>query len=257
MTRTTATPPQVPTPVDMLDPTTASRTPTRSLRTPALVAGVGLLVLAVLAAWANFGVVEALVTETDPATTARDILASETMFRLGIVALLLVAILDIVVAWALGAFFAPVHGGVSAVAAWLRAVYGGVFMIAIIQLASALNVLEDIGTSTAFTADQLQAEALGRVESFYLMWDASLLLFGLHLILLGYLAYRSTYAPRILGALLVIAGLGYLVDSFGALLAPGSLPGIAVFTFMGEALLLVWLLAKGRTTSIDDVAATS
>jgi hypothetical protein len=247
MTRTTTSPPHAPIPAGS---TSTDPTSDRSLRTPALVAGVGLLVLAVLSAWANFGVVEALVTETDPATTARDILASESIFRIGTVALLLVAILDIVVAWALGAFFAPVHRGVSAVAAWLRAVYGGVFMIAIIQLAGALNVLEDIGTSTAFSTEQLQAEALGRIESFHLMWDAGLLIFGLHLVLLGYLAYRSTYVPRLLGVLLVVAGLGYLIDSFGMLLAPGSLPEVALYTFIGEALLLVWLLVKGRTVTV-------
>lgn len=250
MTHTTARPPQVPAPVAPI-----ATNPQRdlSLRTPALVAGIGLLVLAVLSGWGNFGVVEALVTEANPATTARDILASETTFRLGTVAMLLAAILDVVVAWALWMFFAPVHRGVSAVAAWLRAVYAGVFMIAVVQLAGALSVLEDIGTSTAFSTEQLQAEALGRIESFHLTWDAGLLVFGLHLVLLGYLAYRSTYVPRLLGALLAVAGLGYLIDSFGALLAPGSLPEVAMFTFVGEALLLVWLLAKGTAVTTSDV----
>jgi Domain of unknown function (DUF4386) len=37
--------------------------------------------------------------------------------------------------------------------------------------------------------------------------------FGLHLFLIGYLAYRAGYVPRVLGFLLAISGLGYATDS--------------------------------------------
>ena len=242
-TRTTPIPPTTPHPT----PTVTTATPRAPMRTPALVGGIALLVLAVLSGWANFGVVEALVTDGDVARTARDILAAESMFRVGVVALFVVAILDIVVAWALGVFFAPANRGIATLAAWFRAVYGGILMIAVTQLAGALDVLQGAATSPAFSSDQLQAEALRRTASFHLVWDVGLVLFGLHLVLLGYLAYRSTYAPRFLGVLLVVAGAGYVVDSLGALLAPGSLPEVAVFTFGGEVLLLVWLLVRGRT----------
>ncbi len=243
--------PATATPLRTLAPTPTIATQERTMRTPALVAGIGLLVLAVLGGWANFGVVEALVTEGDAAKTAQDILASETTFRLGVVSLLLAAILDLVVAWALWALFAPVHPGVSTVAAWLRAVYAGVFTIAIAHLAGALDVLDNVATSTAFNTDQLQAEALRQIGSFHLVWDVGLALFGLHLVLLGYLAYRSGYMPWLLGLLLAVAGLGYVIDSVGVLLAPGSLPQIAVFTFAGEVLLLVWLLVKGRKVTFN------
>lgn len=233
-------------------PTATTSSPRATMRTPALVGGAALLLLAVLSGWVNFGVVEALVTDGDAARTARDILAAETTFRLGVVALLVAAILDIVVAWALGVFFAPVDRGIATVAAWFRAIYAGIFMIAITELAGALGVLERAAPSTAFSRDQLQVEALQRIESFHLVWDVGLLLFGLHLALIGYLAYRSDYAPRFLGVLLVVAGAGYVVDGLGALLAPGSLPEVAVFTFVGEVLLIVWLLVRGRTVDVGD-----
>ena len=66
-----------------------------------LVAGVGLMVMAALAGFGNFVVVEGLVTPGDAATTADDISASEGMFRLGVLGLYLVVVLDVVVAWAL------------------------------------------------------------------------------------------------------------------------------------------------------------
>ena len=85
--------------------------PSEEIRRSGLVAGIGILALAVLAGVANFGVVEGLVTENDPGTTAKDILASQGVFRFGIISLLVVAVLDVVVAWALLTFFAPVISG--------------------------------------------------------------------------------------------------------------------------------------------------
>lgn len=76
----------------------------------------------------------------------------------------------------------------------------------------------------------------------------------MHLVLLGHLTYRSGFAPRLLGVLLMIAGLGYLVDTFGTLLVPGYPAVAALFTFVGEPLFMIWLLVKGRNVTLDDQA---
>lgn len=219
------------------------------LRTPALMAGIGLLLLAVVSAWANFGVVEALITEDDAARTARDILGSQATFQLGIACLAAAAILDVVVAWALRAFLAPAHRGLSTAAAWLRIIYAGFFAVAIAQLAVALEVLQRISTAAAATPGQLQADALRHIESFHSIWDIGLAIFGLHLALVGYLVVRSGYVPRLLGWLVAVAGAGYVLDSAVALLAPGSLPEVAVVTFVGEVWLLIWLLTRGTNAT--------
>ena len=78
------------------------------------------------------------------------------------------------------------------------------------------------------------------------MWKLGLLLFGLHLLVIGYLAYRSSDVPRILGALIAIAGVGYVVDSLGAMLTQGSWTEVSSFTFIGEFLLALWLVIWGR-----------
>jgi hypothetical protein len=75
----------------------------------------------------------------------------------------------------------------------------------------------------------------------------SLVLFGTHLLLIGYLIYRSGFAPKLLGVLVALAGAGYLVDSVDALLFSGYTANIGAFTFVGEFLLMLWLLIKGRT----------
>jgi Domain of unknown function (DUF4386) len=101
----------------------------------------------------NFGVIQHLVTPGDPARTARDILASAGLFRLGIAALAAVVILDIVVAWALQRFFEPVHQGQARIAAWLRISYAAIFAVAIRQLPGVLPLLTNARHLTAFSAD--------------------------------------------------------------------------------------------------------
>ena len=170
---------------------------TQGMRRSAVVAGAGLVVLAVLAAAANFGVIQHLVTAGDPAITARDILASAGLFRLGTAALAVVVILDIVVAWALLRFFEPVHQGLARIAAWLRISYAAIFAVAISQLTGVLPLLSNARHLTAFSTGQRRAEALTKIHDFNDIWKISLILFGLHLVLIGYLACKSGYVPRV------------------------------------------------------------
>ncbi|RVX38831.1 uncharacterized protein DUF4386 [Nonomuraea polychroma] len=232
---------------------TTSETTHQPIRRAALIGGTALLVLAVLAGFANFGVLENLVAEGDAQRTAQNIREAETLFRYGVAGFLVVAVLDVVVAWALLVFFAPVHEGVATLAAWFRAVYAGVFTVAIAQLAGVPSLLGAADT----TGGRLDAEVLSKINAFHDIWDAGLSLFGLHLALLGYLAYKARYVPRLVGVLVLIAGLGYLVDSLGRLLVPGSSIEAAMFTFVGEVVLMVWLLVKGGRVTVDESAPAS
>lgn len=218
-----------------------------------LVAGVGLLVMAALAVPSNFIAIEGLVTPGDAAATATAIRASEGMFRLGIAGWFVIAALDVLVAWALFRVFSAVHVDISRLAAWLRLVYAGVLLVAITELMGALRLLGTDGYLGALPTGQLQAQALLRINAFTDVWDAGLILFGLHLLALGYLAYRSGYVPKVLGVLVAIAGLGYLFDSFAAVLATAT--NVGAFTFVGEFLLGLWLVARWRRITVRTSAA--
>ena len=152
---------------------------------------------------------------------------------MGIAGLIVVVLLDIVVACALLAVFESVNRSVAIMAAVFRVVYAAVFMVAVSQLVSALALLDD--------PDQ----ALRAIGQFHTIWDASYAFFAIHLALIGYLVYRSGFAPKIIGVLLVLAGLGYLVDDIGSVLVPGYALEISRFSFVGEAVLIFWLLIKG------------
>jgi hypothetical protein len=217
-----------------------------SFRYASLVAGVGLLLMSALAGFGKFYALDGLVTTGDATQTAHDILGSEATFRLGIVSLILVAALDVVIAWALYRVFRPVSKNISMLAAVLRLVYAAVFMVAIGELLRALRLLSDDAYLRVFSVDQLNAQALLNINAFSDLWYVSQFFFGLHLLALGYLAYRSGYVPRLIGVLLLVAGLGYGFDSVGSTLSQTSWTPISSFTFIGEFLLAVWLVARGR-----------
>jgi hypothetical protein len=112
-----------------------------------------------------------------------------------------------------------------------------------------------------FGADQVNAQAMLEITAFNDIWYVGQFLFGLHLLLIGYLAYRSGYVPRLLGVLIAISGLGYAADSLGAVLSQGSWTDITSFTFIGEFLLALWLLIRARriaesTSTLDQEPLT-
>lgn len=220
--------------------------PTKSIRKAGIIGGISLLLMAILAGFAMFGIIEPLIVSGDVASTARNILASETSFRIGIICLAIVATLDIVVAWALRIFFKPASKGLSLLAAVFRAIYGGVYLVAIAQLWEAVNLLSSTQYGSAFSPQQIQAQAMMKIDAFNSIWQMGLILFGIHLAILGYMAIKSSYVSKIVGVLLVINGLSYIFDSFGYVLFTDYSLIIGRFTFIGEVSLLVWLLVKSR-----------
>src|SRR6185436_15742617 len=205
-----------------------------SLRTAAIVAGVGLLLMAILSPIAYLNTFQSLVKFDDAALTAQNILNSMGEFRTCIILLFTVAILDIDVAWALYILLVPTNKNLSALAAWLRVIYAGIFIFAISKLYVALQVITPDGT-----------QAMSFLKAFQSIWDKGLILFGFYLLVLGYLAFKSGYIPKWLGVFLVLASVGYIVDGFGKILSPVYSLNIAQFTFVGEVLLIFWLLWKG------------
>jgi hypothetical protein len=219
---------------------TLTSTMQASMRRAALIAGLGLLLMSILAGLATFGVLDRLVTEGDASRTTSQILAAFTTFRLAILALFLIAVLDLLVAWALWVFFDPVHHVVAIVAACCRGVYAAIFAVAISHLLAAARLLSRQPDGLA--DHQLQLELLAEIERFYDIWNLGLGLFGFHLLLIGWLAFTSSVVPRVVGVLVAIAGAGYLIDSAGGQLSATYTFELASVTFIGEVVLMVWLL---------------
>jgi hypothetical protein len=201
------------------------------------------LILSALSAFGLVYVPSVLIAPGDAATTVSNILANEWLFRLGIVSDLLAFTVNIFVVVFLYKL-KPVNEGMASL------------MVILILMGLAIAMLNELNQVavllfsgadclTAFIADQLQALVLLSLDLYEHGFLISHVFFGLWLFPMGYLVFKSGFLPRFLGVLLVIAGFGYLVDFILFFLFPDVGVTVSEFTFVGEVLLLLWLLIKG------------
>jgi hypothetical protein len=220
-----------------------------SLRQAALIAGIAYLVIFIFG-FANIRR-EKLTVRGDAATTASNIVASESRFRAGTATWIVVLVADVVVAWALYVFLKPVSESLSLLTAWVRLVYVAIAAIAVVNLLSAVGLLTDADESEGFRADQRNAQAMLFLRSYDFGFNVGFVFFGLHILGLGYLIVRSDYIPTVLGILLIVASVAYLIDSFACFLSSsyGSNEAhslvFAIPAIISELSLTVWLLIWG------------
>jgi hypothetical protein len=213
-----------------------------SMRTASLTAGLGLLAMAPLGVFGYLVVINGLVTPGDAAQTAADVAAARALFGLGVGSLMGVIVLDVLVAFALYRLLRPVSRRLAALAAGFRLVYAVVFMAAVSRL---VQVWVLVGGDAALT-DEIAARMLAEFNTFQAVWDAGLVLFGLHLIVIGYLAYHAVFVPKVLAVLVTIAGIGYAYDSLAPLWFSSAPLAASSITFVGELLLAFWLVFLAR-----------
>ncbi len=177
-------------------------------------------------------------------TTANNILAHERSFRLGFAVSLIAIALYIAVTALFYNLFKPVNRRLAFLAAFLSLVGCTIQAVASVFQLAPLVLLGGSSYSSAFKVEQLQALAQMFLELNTQANSIALVFFGLFDVVIGYLILRSTFLPRILGALIAFAGLGWLT-----LLAPPLanylLPYIEVLGVLAEGSLMLWLLVMG------------
>jgi hypothetical protein len=217
----------------------------KSIRTAALVAGIALICSVIAAPLAEMYVFPKLVIPYRAAETANNILQHRSLFIAGIFAYFITFIIDVVLAWALYILLKPVDKHLSLLTALFRLVYSVIALVAVNNLVSAFQLLDSPGYATVFETPQLYAQAMLFLRAFKNHWYFGIPLFAVHLLLLGYLAFKSSYIPRFIGVLLIITGLGYLLTSLRPYLFPHINVDFAKYTFYGELVFMFWLLIKG------------
>ena len=219
----------------------------KSINNIARIAGVLTLLIVVFAPFSMIYVPTTLVVPGDAATTANNIMASEGLFRLGMSIDSIIFLIEIVLTVLLYILLKPVNKTLSLVAAFSRLAMTVIQGINLLNHFFVLLLLGGASYLTVFAPDQTNALVmlfLNAHESVVLIWG---LFFGLHLLVLGYLVYKSGYIPRISGVFLVIASLCYFTQFFGNILFPQNK---SIFTMIGilstlEIALPLGLLIKG------------
>ncbi len=186
-----------------------------------------------------------LIVPGDAATTASNIMASESLFRFSILSALLVQTIQIFVVLALHKLLKPVNKNHAVLMAVFILIGVPIAMLNELNKFAILLLLGGADHLTVFTPDQLQSLAPLFLDLHEHGINIAGIFWGLWLFPMGYLVFKSGFLPKILGVLLMIGCFGYLIDSVIFFLFPDAGVEIGQFTFIGEILLPLWLLIKG------------
>ena len=185
--------------------------------------------------------------------TTAQILASKPLYVFGGAAQLVLGACDIGVALIFYGLLKPVSRGLALLAAVFRLVFVAIANANVLNHFAPLLFLSGAEYLSAFKTDQLQTLALVFVRLRTIGFDIALVFFGFHCVVLGYLLFRSTFFPRILGLLLAIGGIGYMLNIFVNVIprAIGAhlFPYIMLPAGIAEIGLTFWLIIVGVNAS--------
>ncbi|MEA2766414.1 MAG: hypothetical protein QOK07_2818 [Gemmatimonadaceae bacterium] len=218
----------------------------RSIQTYAKVAGV-LFLLSMLAGF--FGELYApshIIVAGDAAATAKNIVANNLLFRAGFAAYLVEAVCDISLSLVMYEILKPVRKDLALLAAFFGLVSTAVFAVGELFYFGSSLIVGGAVSLKSFSPDQLNDLSLLSLKMYGLGSGIFMAFYGLATFLRGYLIYRSGFLPKALGALLALAGLGFIVSNFVLVLAPAYASDFLLLPmFLAGVSMTVWLLVRG------------
>lgn len=214
----------------------------------ARVAGAVYLSMAITAPFSLIYVPRTLIVRGDSSATANNILAHETMFRLGIVADLITSVIFVFLAMALYRLLSGVNKTHASLMVALVLVSAAVGFMNVLNNIAALVLFRGADFLAVFDKPQRDALAMLFLRLHGQGNVINQIFWGLWLFPFGVLVMRSGFLPRILGVWLIVNCFPYLALSFTALLAPQYLNMLSRITFpvlFGEMAIALWLVIKG------------
>lgn len=219
-----------------------------SLQRKARIAGWIYLSMVLTAPFSLLYVPSQIVVRGDAAATAGNILAHQTLFRLGIVGALATAVIFLFTALALRDLLRDVSPLLAAQMVALVMVSVPISFLNELNNLAALTLLSGADHFSAFSPEQLRAGVMLFLRLYSHGHSLGAIFWGLWLFPFGLLVYRSGFLPRILGLWLMVNCFGYLAISFSALFLPDYRAAVSLAVMpalLGELAILLWLLIKG------------
>lgn len=236
-----------------------SRTAT-SPQVYARIGGLAYLIIIIAGAIGELYIRNRIVVPGDPAATARNIAAFPFLWRAGIAGDLIMHVCDLILAMVYYVLLRRVSKNLAMLSVLFGLIQTAVLVANKLNLVMPLLFLGDDNYLKAFDPNQLQVMAHIAIKAHGYGFGIGLIFFGFECLIDGYLIYKSGFLPKILGVLIVIAGLCYLVNSFGLILFPAISDAIFQViltpTFIAELSMCLWLLLKGVNITKWDERAT-
>ncbi|WP_035351225.1 DUF4386 domain-containing protein [Edaphobacter aggregans] len=220
-----------------------------STHNPGRVAGVWYLFLCILGPLRLIYIPNKLFVSGNPTATVHNIAVHPWLFRFGIVADLICAVILIFLVLALYRLFK----GVNQYLAVLVVILGGVmpsllYFVNVVTDAGALMIARGADFLSVFDKPQQDALVVLLLHLHDYQVTAAEILWGAWLLPLGTLVYRSHFLPRFLGVWLVINGFAYILMSFTGILLPQYEQKLFLFAqpaLFAELVFMLWILIRG------------
>ena len=185
----------------------------------------------------------------DAAATAHNIQANETLYRLGIVAHITINVTSVFMAVIFYDLFKVVNRRLALLVVFFTLVGTAVESANLLNQFVPLVLLDGGPYSSAVTAQQLQAQAYLPTALQGIGYDVNSVFFAFYGITLGYLVFRSTFLPRVIGVLLAIGALCYMAYGLADIISPAFaahlVPYIQLPSLAGEGSFCIWMLIVG------------
>jgi Domain of unknown function (DUF4386) len=229
---------------------------------PGRVAGFWYLLLCVIGPLRLIYIPTKLFVTGNAAATVNNIAAHEWLFRFGIVGDLACGVILIFLVLA----FYRLFKGVDQSLAVLVVIFGGVMpaiidFVGVVSDAGALTVIRGADFLSAFDKPQRDALALLFLHLRDRQNTAAEILWGVWLLPLALLVYRSRFLPRFLGVWLALGGIAYIILSLTGELVPQYQERVFAYSqpaLFGEVAIMLWLLIKGaRPRALEGAASSS
>ena len=229
-----------------------------TLRQAAITTGIAMIIMAICAMFAVGFVDNRFIIDGDATATVSNIKNSMSLFQAGIFSWLIILICDIILSWSLFVFLKQINSSLSLLGLLFRLMYTSFLGLAIFNLVRVAILLSD-NEFLSFQTDELLSLAMLFIVSFQEFWSFGLIIFGIHLFIIGFLVIRSGFIPKLMGFLLLIASVSYMLVHTMYVFLPQydnitrilenilSLP-----MTIGELGLGIWMLIKGgKTTKVE------
>jgi len=231
-----------------------------SLKKTARVAGILYIIMDVCLIFSGMYVDPKLYVPGDAVATVSNILASEWLFRLGFVSNLVGQILFLFLVLALYDLFKSVDKGQARLMVILVVASVPLTILNMLNQYAPILLISGAGHLSAFNPAQLQTLSMVFLDMYKHGIMIAEIFWGLWLIPLGLLVYKSRFVPKVLGVLLIVGCFGHLISFLSTFLFPdysAILIPISGTAMIGELPIFLWLLIKGvkdqQLTTMDAV----
>ena len=219
----------------------------------ARIAGILYLLVGIFGGFAEGYVEPKMYVAGNAAATAGNVVANSGLLRIGVVADLLDGTVFVFLALTLYILLNHVHKSVARAMLVLVAIATTITCLVAVFEFEGLRVATGAVNMAAFGTEGSNALVLLLLDTQHYGLLIAQIFFGLWLVPLGYLAYKSEMFPKTLGAVLIVGGVCYLVDLLAAFLLPDLSQRIHAFVVIPSAIaevsMVLYLLVKGVNTA--------